>query len=144
MTVKELFLEGMRRNDAGDLDAFIDMMAPDCTWSTPNGQLTGRDELRGWLAPWIAGFPHQRRHDLDRVVEHEGTVYCEGRFVGVNEGPMESPEGVLPPTGRPLELRFALIVEGDVAAQQATAVSLYFDQLDFLGQLGLLPEPAAT
>jgi ketosteroid isomerase-like protein len=144
MTAKELLLEAMRRSDAGDLDGFVELQGPDCTWITPNAQLQGRDELRGWLTPWLAGFPTHRRHELQRVVEVDGTVYAEGTFHGVNEGSMETPEGTLPPTGRPLAMRFALAVDIDLAAGHATAVRLYFDQLDFLAQLGLLPEPAAS
>jgi SnoaL-like protein len=142
MTAKELFIEAMRRSDAGELDGFVELQGPDCAWITPNARLHGRDELRGWLAPWLAGFPSDRRHELHRVVEIDGTVYAEGTFHGVNEGPMESPEGVLPATGRSLAMRFAIAVDIDAAAGYATAVHLYFDQLDFLAQLGLLPEPA--
>jgi|SRR4051794_11292297 hypothetical protein len=144
MTAKELFLEAIRRTDAGDIEGFVALHAPDCTWVTPNAELHGRDALREWLAPWVAGFPNERRHDLRRVVELDGTIYCEGAFVGVNDGAMETPEGVLPPTGRALVLPFALVVDVDVDAGHATAAHLYFDQIGFLGQLGLLPEPAAS
>jgi hypothetical protein len=143
MTAKELFLEAMRRSDAGDIDGFVELQAPDCTWVTPNAELSGRDELRGWLDPWLTGFPTDRRHVLDRVVEIDGTVYAEGVFQGVNTGPMETPQGALPATGRSLAMRFAIAVDVDVDAGHATGVHLYLDQLDFLGQLGLLPEPVA-
>lgn len=144
MTAKELFVEALRRSDAGEIDGFVAMHAPDCTWITPNGELHGHDELRAWLAPWLAGFPTQRRHHLERVVELDGVVYAEGAFRGVNEGDMETPEGVMPATGRPLDMRFAITVEVDAEAGQAGTVRLYYDQLGFLAQLGLLPEPAAS
>jgi ketosteroid isomerase-like protein len=143
MTAKELFLEAMRRTDAGDLDGFVALQAPDCTWVTPNAELHGRDELRPWLGVWIAGFPTDRRHELTRVTQVDDTVYCEGVFHGTNEGPIVSPEGELPATGRRLAMRFALVVDIDEAAGHATAAQLYFDQLDFLGQLGLLPATVA-
>ena len=144
MTAKELFVEAMRRSDAGEIDGFIELQAPDCTWITPSGEVHGRDGLRAWLEPWLAGFPSGRRHELTRVIEHDGNVYAEGVFHGVNTGPMETPEGTLPPTGRPLAMRFALVVDVDLEADGAREVRLYFDQLDFLGQLGLLPVPAAA
>jgi len=144
MTATELFLEAMRRSDAGELDGFVALQAPDCTWSTPSGELHGRDELREYLGVWLAGFPTDRVHALDRVVEIDGTVYAEGTFNGVNEGEMATPQGVLPATGRPVAMRFAIVVDVDVAAGWAGAVRLYFDQLGFLGQLGLLPEPTAA
>jgi predicted ester cyclase len=142
MTTKELFLEAMRRNDEGDLDAFVAFQAPDAIWHTPSGDVHGHDELRAWLQPWIRGFPNQRHHQIDRVVELDGTVYCQGVFHGVNEGAMETPEGTLPPTGKPVAIPFALIVDMDAEARHATDVSLYMDQLGFLGQLGLMPAAA--
>jgi hypothetical protein len=144
MTAKELFLEAMRRTDAGEIDGFVELQGPDCTWITPNAELHGREELRGWLTPWLEGFPNERRHALERVVEIDGTVYAEGTFNGVNSGAMETPEGTLPATGRTLAMPFAIAVDVDVDAGYATSVHLYFDQLGFLAQLGLLPAQAAV
>ena len=141
MTAQELFLEAMRLNDAGDIEGFLAYQAPDAAWHTPSGEVNGHDELRAYLQPWIAGFPNERRHEIDRVVEADGTVYCQGVFHGVNDGAMETPEGTLPATGKPVAIPFALIVDIDAEARHATAVSLYMDQLGFLGQLGLLPQP---
>jgi hypothetical protein len=144
MTAKELFLEAMRRSDAGDIDGFVELQAPDCTWVTPSGEVQGHDELRVWLGQWLAGFPSDRRHELVHVIEHEGTVYAEGVFHGLNEGPMQSPEGDLPATGLRLAMRFAIAVDVDVYAGYANTIRLYYDQLAVLGQLGLLPAPTAA
>jgi hypothetical protein len=144
MTAKELFLEAMRRSDAGDIDGFVELQGPDCTWITPSAELHGREELRGWLAPWLAGFPTDRHHEISRVVELDDTVYCEGVFHGVNAGEMNTPEGTLPATGKTLAMPFAIVVDIDVDAGYATAVHLYFDQLGFLGQLGLVPAEATA
>src|SRR4051812_10014248 len=96
MTAKELFVEAMRRTDAGDEDGFIALQAPDCIWITPNAEVPGHAEWRGWPAPGWAGFPTERHHGLTRLVELDGTVYCEGVFHGVNDGPMQTPDGELP------------------------------------------------
>jgi hypothetical protein len=50
----------------------------------------------------------------------------------------------IPPTGKPVSFRFAMAVERRPGAEVASAVDIYFDQLDFLGQLGLIPAPAAA
>jgi ketosteroid isomerase-like protein len=141
MTAHDLFIEAFRRLDAGDLDGFMEMQTPDCHWITPIGELHGRDEVRAYLAPFQAGFPTERRHDLERVAEVDGSVYAEVVFRGVNDGALETPEGTLPATGKPPAQRSAHVVDVDLAAGQATAVRVYYDQLDFLGQLGLLPQP---
>src|SRR4051794_4206688 len=86
MTAKELFLEAMRRTDAGDIDGFVALQAPDCVWRTPDGEVHGHEELRAWLGTWVAGFPDERRHALERVEQHGSTVIAEGVFHGVNAG----------------------------------------------------------
>ena len=54
------------------------------------------------------------------------------------------PDGEVPPTGRTISFRFAIAATRDPNGEQAKSVRLYFDQLEFLGQLGVLPEGAAA
>jgi ketosteroid isomerase-like protein len=65
----------------------------------------------------------------------------EGFVVGTNTGPLALPTGrTLPPTGRQVRVRscdVATVEDGLITSHRA-----YFDQLELLGQLGLLPEPA--
>jgi ketosteroid isomerase-like protein len=144
MTPKEMFLEAMRINDGGDHEGFLARQAPDAHWTVPGAELHGRDELRGWLGQFWQSFSSYR-HDLSRVEEVGSTVFAEGTWTGVNDGPLAMPDGTeVPATGRTVSFRFGMSVDGDVEAQQATAVRIYFDQLDFLGQLGLIPEPAGA
>jgi hypothetical protein len=49
---------------------------------------------------------------------------------------LHTPNGDVAPTGRAVELRWATYVtDGDTLKSE----HLFFDQMDFLGQLGLLP-----
>jgi ketosteroid isomerase-like protein len=143
MTRKELFVEAMRRTDAHDYEGFLEMQAPDCAWRLPDGELHGRNAVRERLRVFWEGFSEDR-HELTRIAEEGGTVYCEGVWHAVNTGAIETPEGTLPATGRPLALHFMMAVDIDAEARHATSVHLYFDQMEFLGALGLLPEPAAA
>jgi ketosteroid isomerase-like protein len=140
MTAKEQYLEAMRRTDARDIEGFLDLQGDDVTWRVPGAELHGRDELRGWLEPFVRGFSSYR-HDLSRVVEVDGMVWAEGTFNGVNDGPLVMPDGEMPATGRPVTFRFGMSVAMDESGD-AAEVNIYFDQLEFLGQLGLVPEPA--
>ena len=63
----------------------------------------------------------------------------EGFLAGTNTGPPPLPSGEsLPPTGKSIRVRSCDIahVEGGLI----TTHHFYFDQMEFLGQLGLLPE----
>jgi hypothetical protein len=121
------------------------MQADDAVWQVPGATLRGKDELRGWLQPFWQAFSTSR-HELARVYEvGPDCVMAEGVFTGAHDGPLPMPDGTeLPPTGKTVAFRFAMSITREPGAEVANAVDVYFDQLEFLGQLGLLPAPAAA
>jgi uncharacterized protein (TIGR02246 family) len=140
MTAKEIFYEAMRRTDAGDQEGFLEMFADDCHWVVPGAEFGSKEELRGWLAPFWEGFP-TFRHDIHRAVaESDDAVFAEGTWSGKHVGTIPMPDGEVPPTGRDVSFRFAIVATRDPNGEQARSVNLYFDNLEFLGQLGVLPE----
>jgi uncharacterized protein (TIGR02246 family) len=144
MTAKEIFYEAMRRTDAGEQDGFLELFADDCHWIVPGAEMRSRDELRGWLTPFWQGFS-TFRHDIHRAVaETDDTVFAEGTWTGTHDGTIPMPDGEVPPTGRTISFRFAIAATRDPNGEQAKSVNLYFDNLEFLGQLGVLPESAAA
>lgn len=56
-------------------------------------------------------------------------------------GPLITPEGELPATGRRVTVPFALV--GTTRDERLATVHNYHDRLEFLAQLGLMPAPAA-
>jgi hypothetical protein len=144
MTAKEIFYEAMRRTDAGEQEGFLTLFSDDCHWIVPGAEFHSREELRGWLTPFWQGFS-TFRHDIHRAVaETDDAVFAEGTWTGTHDGTIPMPDGELPPTGRTVSFRFAIAATRDPDGEQAKSVRLYFDQLEFLGQLGVLPESAAA
>jgi steroid delta-isomerase-like uncharacterized protein len=144
MTATEIFYEAMRRTDAGDQDGFLAMFADDCHWSVSGAEFHSREELRGWLAPFWQGFP-TFRHDIHRAIaDGDDAAVAEGTWTGEHSGTLAMPDGELPPTGRTISFRFAIAVSRRPGEERVSSVHLYFDQLEFLGQLGVLPESAAA
>ena len=139
----DLLREGLARNDANDLDGFVAMMAADVEWLTPDGPLHGRDAVRDYVGRFREAFP-DGRHAIERAVESGSSVAIEGRWSGTHTGTFSTPQGDVPPSGRPVTMAFALFVDGDLGAREATRCALYMDQLAMAAQLGLLPEPQAT
>jgi ketosteroid isomerase-like protein len=144
MTAKELYLEAMRRTDSGDQEGFLALFADDCHWFVPGADIRGKEQLRGWIAPFWTGFS-TFRHDLERTIaEGDDVVFGEGTWTGTNDGTLVMPDGELPPTGRTVSFRFAIAGTRTPDGEHIAGVHLYFDQLEFLGQLGVLPESAAA
>ncbi|HET7171910.1 MAG TPA: nuclear transport factor 2 family protein [Gaiellales bacterium] len=144
MTAKELYFEAMRRTDSGDQEGFLALVADDGHWRVPGAELRGKEQLRQWITPFWQGFS-SFRHDLERTAaESDDVVFGEGTWIGTNDGPLIMPDGELPPTGRTVSFRFAIAGTRSADGEHIASVHLYFDQLEFLGQLGVLPESAAA
>ena len=140
----ELVELAFERSDTNDLDGFVAMQAPECEWLTPDGVLRGREAVREYVGRFREAFP-DGRHTIDRAYESgDAAIAIQARWSGRHTGALETPQGAVPPTGRAVELPFALFVEGDLERRLATRVGLYMDQLGLMAQLGLLPEPAAA
>ncbi|MFE5946819.1 aminotransferase class III-fold pyridoxal phosphate-dependent enzyme [Streptomyces sp. NPDC056480] len=122
--------------NAGDIDAVMAHYAPDVETTTPNGQLNGAEAVRGFQEAFHTAAPDARIEAL-RTYEDGGTVLIEGMYSGTHTGPLNSPDGTIPATDRPFKFTFVEILEcsgGRISNQR-----LYWDNVVFLTQLGLLP-----
>jgi ketosteroid isomerase-like protein len=122
-----------------DLEAAANLYAPDAVMVTPDqGELRGREQIIGYLKQFNDAFP-DNRYESAYAHESGDTAIDEGYFVGTNTAPLALPTGEeLPATGKQVRVRAC-----DIATVQngvITSHRFYFDQMDFLGQLGLLPE----
>jgi predicted ester cyclase len=121
-------------------DDYLTVTHPDVDFFTPQGSV----DQGGWLEfskNFAAGFP-DGRHQLEHVIQEGDVIAIEGTWDGTNLGPMATPQGVLPATGRRVHLDFAGIAR--VRDGRLTSMHAYFDQLGMLAQLGLVPEPATA
>jgi ketosteroid isomerase-like protein len=122
----------------GRADELPDLYADNATVMSPDaGEVSGRDAITAYFNQFIQGFPDASWEPLWKL-EAGNTAIDEGYFVGTHTGPLETPTGeTIPPTGKQVRLR-----ECDVATVEnglITSHRFYFDQMDFLGQLGLAP-----
>ncbi|NKX56386.1 ester cyclase [Arthrobacter mobilis] len=135
--VMDRMTAAMMSNDAAALAACY---AEDAVAITPDqGELTGREEISSYLSQMAEAFPDAAYEPLDKH-EAGNVAIDEGYFTGTNTGPLQMPSGEsMPPTERQIRLRSCDVarVEGGLI----TSHHFYFDQMEFLGQLGLLPEP---
>jgi hypothetical protein len=122
-----------------DMEALASLYAVDALAETPElGQIKGREQIIEYLKGFSEAFSDKR---YEMVIAHEaGNVAIdEGYLHGVHTGPLMTPSGeVVEPTGRTLRLRSCDI--GTVEHGLITRHHFFYDQLDFLTQLGLLPD----
>jgi predicted ester cyclase len=128
---------------ARDAEAFAECYAEGATIVAPGGvELRGPDGAKQFLAIWVEGVP-----DNEITITHEyvcgSVVVQEGVFSGTHTGGLMAPSGeVIPATGRSLSAPFAEVLE--VEGDRITSDRLYFDQVELLIQLGLMPDPSVA
>jgi ketosteroid isomerase-like protein len=125
-----------------DLEAAKACYAEDAVAVTPDqGELRGREAIMAWYQGQADAFPDSGYESLHQY-EAGNVAIDEGYFTGTHTGQLSGPSGeTVPPTGRQFRVRGCDIatVEGGVITRH----HFYFDQVEFLGQLGMLPDSSS-
>jgi steroid delta-isomerase-like uncharacterized protein len=128
------------RFNAGDLDGTATLVTHDCelvdmaqgrTYYGPAG-------VREWLGAFRTALPDAHA-ELVEVLADGGRVATEHVGTGTHTGPLATPSGEIPPTGRRIELRFSEMYE--IRDGRIARVRVWYDSATMMRQLGLLPEP---
>ena len=140
MDPKEMVREALRALDEPGGARFLEFLHDDAELASPLATVRGHDEIQAFV-----GGMHTTFSDWQHEVEIEAAgelVVVEGTWNGTHTGPMPSPQGEVPPTGRRASIPFAGIVR--VRDGKIESIHNYFDQMTFMAQLGLMPEPATA
>ena len=103
----------------------------------PDLRLDGKDACVGYALSWLRAFPDARIEPRNTVLA-DPWVVMEFTFRGTHSDTLVSPAGEIPATNRAIEGRGVQVV--CVENGRATEFQLYFDQVQLLTQLGLMPE----
>jgi predicted ester cyclase len=85
----------------------------------------------------LKGFPDASR-TVHREVVSGPWVIQESTFEGTHTAPFEAPIGIIPATGKRVVVKCVQI--GRYENGRPTEVRLYYDQVELLSQLGVIPE----
>lgn len=129
--------------DAGDVEGATALAADDCEVTMPGVGPMDRQTFAGVMLPmWMGAFGGSRRHEILDVVEEGDVAALRVRFTATNTGPMATPQGEIPATGREVILEHGTVVT--TAGGRITSWHSYFDQMVLLTQLGVGPEPVTA
>jgi predicted ester cyclase len=133
-SAREVILQHIDAFNGRDSDA--DPWATDAEFVAPGVHVSGRDNVIGFIAVFQEAFPDLRL-EIEQLLTDGAAAAAEGKMKGTHDGVFHTPNGDVAPTGRALDLRWAAVyaTDGDTIKSE----HLFFDQMDFLGQLGLLP-----
>ena len=96
-------------------------------------RVQGIDQVMTAWRGWATALPDSHA-SFDAVTSSGHTVTLELTWRGAQTGPLQTPAGTLPPSGRRMEIRACQVVE--IADDKVKAIRHYFDLATLLQQLG--------
>ncbi|HEY8736227.1 MAG TPA: ester cyclase [Candidatus Dormibacteraeota bacterium] len=99
-------------------------------------KLTGKDAIAGYTNSWMKAVPDARINVTHEIVSGPWVVQ-EFVFAGTHTGPLTSPMGTIQATNRKVSGQSVSITryENDLAVE----TRLYFDVVQLLNQIGVMP-----
>jgi len=128
--------------NAHDESALLALHAADIKFNAPGGfKATNAKDATAFAMTWLKAFPDGKMKVRSEIVSGPWIVQ-EITMEGTHTAPLVSPAGTIPAThkkvvGYGVQL---LRVENEKIAE----ARIYFDQLDQMTQLGLIPTPATV
>jgi predicted ester cyclase len=128
-----------RAIDAHDLEAAARESAPDSVLTAP-GDMTvkGPQAIKEYNRNWITAFP-DAKIEVQQIFAQGDNVAVKAQFVGTHNGPLKTPMGEVPATGKKVRGDFVQLFEIDRALVKSA--HLMFDQVQLMTQLGMAPAP---
>ena len=133
-------IELARRHDdafnSQDAEGRAAIEAPDIEFVMPGGMtLRGHEQVKQVVRAFWDALPDAKITAVDQVAIGN-VVVAEGTIAGTHSGTFRTPQGEIPRTGNPVSLRYAAVKR--FVGDRLVSEHLYFDQLEFLQQLGAM------
>ncbi len=132
-----LAVRGIEAFNAADWDALHEICSPSVVYTETGTalRLEGIDACDAAWHAWRTAMPDLTGTVL-RTLEDGDLAVIEIHWIGTQTGPLATPDGEIPPTGRQIEV---LSTQWVTARDGRTAViDHHLDVLGILGQLGVL------
>jgi ketosteroid isomerase-like protein len=120
--------------ESGNFAALTDSIDADCHFRMPGMEVRDRNALLGMLTAYHTAFPDMRHRALHSV-ESGDTVAIELTVEGTHTGPMQTPQGTIPATGRKVTWEscdYVRIRDGKIFSWH-----VYHDPTPFFAALGV-------
>ena len=125
--------------NAADWDRVAEHLTSDAVYNELGTQRTinGRDEIIQALQSWKAAMPDVKG-TITNSFSDGTTVSLEVSWTGTHTGPLETPDGVIPPSGKSQTTPASWLLEFE--GEKIKESRHYFDMVTLLTQIGAMPE----
>jgi steroid delta-isomerase-like uncharacterized protein len=135
MDAVKLAREGVEAFTAGDWERFKAPLSPNSVYEelATQRRIKGADEITQAIQGWKTAFP-DAKGTVKNAVASGDTVTLEITWEGTQSGPLESPEGTIPASGKRVAVEAVQVVR--VENDKVTETRHFFDMLGLLRQIG--------
>lgn len=136
----ERLVEAYNRSDWAGLE---DIYSDDIEYIEPlMPPFKGRRAVIDFLKGQKESFPDSQI-SVKRIIQEGDLVSAEFVFAGTNRGPLQLPSGTAPATNKRMSLEAVSVVRSD-SNGKLLSQRQYYDHMEGMAQLGLLPTPATA
>jgi predicted ester cyclase len=135
----ERLQEIFRLIDVPDPEAAVALMGEGVRLSMPGATDLDGEGFVGYTQVFRDAFDGGT-HTLVECIEQGDTLAAEGTWTGTHTGTMATPQGDVPPTGKTVLIHWAGVFRK--VGEPGAEAHIYFDQMEFAAQLGLVPANA--
>ena len=139
---REVLEQAIDRWNSSDREGWAALYADDVVYQGPGAtRITGLADLKEkYFDALSTAAPDRESSDVVLYADGDHVVE-EARYTGTHTGTWRDPSGVeVPATGRKLDFSFVGVFR--VEDGKISAIRIYYDQIEVLTQLGLMPGAA--
>jgi steroid delta-isomerase-like uncharacterized protein len=136
---KKILEEAIERWNATDREGWAALYTDDVDYEAPGGaRISGLADLKvKYFDALVTAAPDRGSSDVVLVAEGD-TVVEQARYTGTHTGTWRNPNGAeIPATGKTVDFPFVGVFQ--VTDGKISSIRLYYDQIEILRQLGLMP-----
>lgn len=136
-TTKQILALNIAAINSRDIEAYLANQHPDVELLfSGGGHLRGREEVKQYILTMWEAIPDGKLTFGEQVLGKDAMA-TEVIFTGTHTGPLVTPNGMLPATGKKIKLHSVSMLrvkDGMIISEHS-----YFDQVEMLTQLGVMP-----
>ena len=134
--------EALRIVDARDIKALRALVSPDVVFWDATGTYKGVDAVAQYFQTYAEAMPKNEPSVIHAWAASGDTAFLEVTSATKHTGILRTPNGDVPPSGRSVKIPYVIVAKSE--AGKLCELRFYYDQMAFLGQLGLLPQTVAA
>jgi steroid delta-isomerase-like uncharacterized protein len=136
---RKVLEQAIQRWNATDRDGWAALYTEDVVYEGPGGaRISGLTDLKErYFDALVTAAPDRGSSDVVLIAEGDHVVE-QARYVGTHTGTWRNPDGAeIPATGKKIDFPFVGIFQ--VRDEKISSIRIYYDQVEVLTQLGLMP-----